>query len=217
MKYDELRTAVLMVKVIPNVSPDLVKQWNLPEGHRSVGFFSTDCDDVGYTAVDEATKKADVYVCLAKSMYAGAGNATQKYAGEFIGMLSGPNPAEVKAGLAAAFDLVNGDATFYSANEDDSVAYFAYCISRTGTYLSEGDGIPVGSPMAYLIAPPIEAQYGIDAALKAADVRMTAYFEPPSETNFSGAHLTGTQSACKAACDAFADAVVYCVENALKY
>ena len=136
MKYDELRTTVLMIKVIPSVSPDLQKQWNMPEGHRSVGFFSTDCDDVGYTCVDEATKKADVKVVLAKSMYGGAGCAQQKYAGEFIGMLSGPNPAEVKAGLAAAFDLLNADATFYSANDDDSVAYYAYTISRTGSYLS---------------------------------------------------------------------------------
>ena len=47
MKYDELRTTVLMIKVIPSVSPDLQKQWNMPEGHRSVGFFSNDCDDVG--------------------------------------------------------------------------------------------------------------------------------------------------------------------------
>ena len=92
------------------------------------------------------------------------------------------------------------------------------CIrDRTGSYLSECGGIPEGTPIAYLIAPPVEAQYGMDAALKAADVRMCAYFEPPSETNFSGGYLTGTQSACKAACDAFADAVVFCVENALKY
>ena len=119
--------------------------------------------------------------------------------------------------LAAAFDLLNADCTFYSANEDDTVAYYAYTISRTGSYLSECGGIPEGTPIAYLIAPRVEAQYAIDAALKAADVRMCAYFEPPSETNFSGAYLTGTQSACKAACDAFADAVVFCVENALKY
>ena len=78
MKYDELRTTVLMIKVIPSVSPDLQNQWNMPEGHRSVGFFSTDCDDVGYTVVDEATKKADVKVVLAKSMYGGAGCAQQK-------------------------------------------------------------------------------------------------------------------------------------------
>ena len=37
---------------------------------------------------------------------------------------------------------------------------------------------------------------------------MVNFFGPPSETNFGGAMLTGTQSACKAACDAFAAAVM---------
>ena len=36
---------------------------------------------------------------------------------------------------------------------------------------------------------------------------LVALFEPPSETNFGGGLLTGTQSACKAACEAFAEAV----------
>ena len=48
----------------------------------------------------------------------------------------------------------------------------------------------------------------VNAALKAAEVSMVNFFGPPSETNFGGAHLTGTQSACKAACDAFAAAVM---------
>ena len=47
----------------------------------------------------------------------------------------------------------------------------------------------------------------LDAALKASDVEMTTFFAPPSETNFAGGLLTGTQSACLAACEAFADAV----------
>ena len=34
-----------------------------------------------------------------------------------------------------------------------------------------------------------------------------ALFEPPSETNCGGGLLTGTQSACNAACAAFAEAV----------
>ena len=62
----------------------------------------------------------------------------------------------------------------------------------------------MGSPLAYLIAPPIESMYTVDAAVKAAEVELTKLFGPPSETNFGGAQLTGTQSACKAACDAFA-------------
>lgn len=217
MKNDQVRCTVLAVKVIPNVSQSLAKHWNLPNGHRSIGFLTTDSDDVGYTAIDEATKKADVQVALAKSFYGGAGNATQKFAGEFIGILSGPNPAEVKSGLTAAIEFIENDACFYSANEDDTVIYYAQCISRTGSYLSGVANIPEGQPIAYLIAPPLEATYALDAALKAADVELVTYFEPPSETNFSGGYLTGSQSACKAACEAFADAVVYCCENPTKF
>ena len=70
-----------------------------------------------------------------------------------------------------------------------------------------------GEALAYLIAPPLEAMYGVDAALKAADVKMCVLYAPPSETNFGGALLTGSQSACKAACDAFAAAVEFVAEN----
>ena len=49
---------------------------------------------------------------------------------------------------------------------------------------------------------------GLDEALKAADVRLAALYEPPSETNYGGGLLTGTQSACQAACAAFAQAVL---------
>ena len=53
----------------------------------------------------------------------------------------------------------------------------------------------------------------MDAALKAADVKMCVLYAPPSETNFGGALLTGSQSACKAACDAFAAAVEFVADN----
>ena len=61
--------------------------------------------------------------------------------------------------------------------------------------------------MAYLIAPPLEAMVGLDAALKAADVTLRVFYGPPSETNFAGGLLTGDQAACRAACEAFADTV----------
>ena len=67
--------------------------------------------------------------------------------------------------------------------------------------------MPVGSALAYLIAPPLESMYAMDAAMKAADVKLCKLFTPPSETNFGGGLLSGTQSACQAACDAFAEAV----------
>jgi len=217
MKNDPLRTTVLSVKLIPNVDRDMAEKLELPEGHRSIGMLTTDCDDVGYTALDEATKKADVKVIYAKSFYGGAANANTKLAGEFIGILSGPSPAEVRSGLNAAIDFIENDACFYSANDDDSIAYYAHCVSRTGSFLSELAGIPEGEAIAYLIAPPIESMYALDAALKAADVKLAQFFGPPSETNFGGGLLTGSQSACKAACDAFAEAVKFVADNPTKY
>lgn len=217
MKGDALRAAVLSVKMIPNVNEAMLKELNLDPAHRSIGILTMDCDDVGYTALDEATKKAEVKVAYAKSFYGGAANANTKLAGEFIGILSGPTPAEVKSGLDACIDFAENDACFYSANEDDSIAYYAHCVSRTGSHLSETAGIKEGEALAYLIAPPIEAIYALDAAMKAADVEMVAFFGPPSETNFGGGLLTGSQSACKAACDAFADAVIQVAENPLRY
>ena len=61
------------------------------------------------------------------------------------------------------------------------------------------------------------AEFNDDAALKAADVKMVALYNPPSETNFGGGLLTGTQSACKSACDAFANAVQYVADNPTEY
>ncbi len=217
MKGDALRAQVLSVKLIPNVNPDLAKALNLEADHRSIGIFTANIDDVSYTALDEATKKADVRIVYAKSFYGGAANANSKLAGEFIGIMSGPTPAEVKSGINAALDFIENGAAFYSAADDDSISYYAHCISRTGSYLSKIAGVPEGQSLAYLIAPPIEAIYGLDMAMKAADVTMAAFYGPPSETNFGGGLLTGSQSACKAACDAFADAVKFVADNPLRY
>ena len=217
MAGKQLNTKILAVRIIPNADPMLLKNLVVRPGDKSLGIFTTDCDDVSYTAVDEATKKADVHVAYAKSMYAGSGNASTALAGEFIGILSGPDPEEVRSGLQAAFSLIENDAHFYEANETGTVVYFAHCISRTGSYLSSQAGVPEGTPMAYLIAPPLEASVGLDAALKAADVELSLYYGPPTETNFAGGLLTGTQASCQAACDAFADAVCRIAEDPLAY
>lgn len=207
MKNDALPVNILAVRIISNISQEMIKKLELGPRHKSIGIITTDCDDVTYTALDEATKAADVDVVYGKSMYAGAGNASTKLAGEVIGIIAGPSPAEVRSGLNAALDFIKAGAHFTSANEDDSVVYYAHCVSRTGTYLSKVAGIKEGEPLAYLVAPPLEAMYGLDAALKAADVSLVEFFAPPTETNFGGGLLTGSQSACKAACDAFAEAV----------
>ncbi|MEG2420463.1 MAG: ethanolamine utilization microcompartment protein EutL [Oscillospiraceae bacterium] len=207
MTGSKLTAHVLATRLIANVSDAIAGELGLPAGSRSIGILTADCDDVTYCALDEATKSAAVEVVYGKSFYAGAANASTKYAGEVIGILAGKTPAEVQSGLRAAVAFIEHEASFLSANEDDSVCYFAHTVSRTGSYLSKTAGVPEGQALAYLIAPPLEAMLGLDEAMKAADVRLVALFAPPSETNFGGGLLTGSQSACKAACDAFADAV----------
>lgn len=207
MTGDLLKVNVLATHTIANVSETLAQKLKLPKEFRSIGIITADSDDPTYCALDEATKAAAVTVVYGRSLYAGAANASTKFAGEVIGILAGPNPSEVSSGLRAAVDFLESGVGFRSANEDDSVAYFAYTVSRTGSYLSKTAGVKEGEALAYLVAPPLESTVGLDEALKAADVELVALFEPPTETNYGGGLLTGTQSACNAACAAFAETV----------
>lgn len=212
-----MRTNVLAVRIIPNADAGMLEQLKIAPGHRSLGIISTDCDDVSYAALDEATKKALVRVAYARSMYAGSANANTALAGEFLGIISGPDPEEVRSGLEAAIEYAENSASFYSANADDSIVYFAHCISRTGSFLSSEAGIAEGEPLAYLIAPPLEAMVALDAALKAAAVDLKLFYGPPTETNFAGGLLTGEQAACRAACEAFAQSVCDVADGPLRY
>ncbi len=202
-----LPVKILTMQLIPNVSPSLAKALGVSDRHRAIGLISTDSDDMTYMALDEATKTSNVEVSYARSFYGGAANASTALAGEVIGILSGPTPAEVASGLRGAEAFLQSGAGFRTANEAGDVVYLAHCVSRTGSYLAGVAKVPVGQAIAYLVAPPVEAVVGLDAALKASDVELTEFFAPPTETNFSGGLLTGTQSACQAACDAFAQAV----------
>ncbi|MGE5704155.1 MAG: ethanolamine utilization microcompartment protein EutL [Clostridia bacterium] len=202
-----IRAVPLAVRVIPNVDAGLAGKLDLPPHIRSLGLLTSSIDDVGYTAIDEATKKAAVEVVYAKSFYAGSAHASGPLSGEFLGIIGAATPAEVISGLDAAISLMEGGACFYSLNAEGSHAYYAHVVSRTGSYLSKLAGIREGEPLAYLIAPPLEAVFGLDAALKAADVTIQQFYGPPTETNFGGGLLTGSQSACTAAAQTFADAV----------
>lgn len=204
---ERIPARVLTLQLIPNLSPGLARALGLEERYRSIGLLSADSDDVTYMALDEATKTANVEVVYARSLYAGAANATTALAGEVIGVLAGPTPSEVASGLLGAEAFIQGETGFRKANEQGSVVYLAHCVSRTGSYLSRVAQVPQGQALAYLVAPPVEAIAGLDAALKASDVELRQFFAPPTETNFSGGLLTGTQSACQAACDAFAQKV----------
>lgn len=112
MKHDKMKTTVLSVKMIPNADPMLREALNLREDERSLGLLTTDCDDVSYAALDEATKKAEVRVAYARSMYAGAANASTKLAGEFIGILAGRNRRKCGVVWMRLFCILNRTPAF---------------------------------------------------------------------------------------------------------
>ena len=194
---------VLAVRYLANAAPGLARSLGAPAGYPSLGMLTTDSDDATYIALDEATKAADVKVCYARSFYAGAGNASTPYAGEVIGILAGPTPGAVRSGMEAALSALER----VGFEDAGGVPYLARTVSRAGSYLAEEAAARGGSALADLMAPPVEAMYAMDAALKAADVKLCKLYAPPSETNFGGGMLSGTQSACDAACAAFAQAV----------
>lgn len=214
---DPIYATPLAVRLIPNVDPNLAEQLKLKPEQKSLGLLTADNDDATYVSIDEATKMADVEVIYARSFYAGAKHSSGKLSGEIIAMLAGPNPAEVRAGLSAALNYLKTEALWYSANEEGSIAFFPHVVSRTGSYLSQLCNIPLGQPIAYLIAPPLEGVYALDAALKAAAVRIVSYTAPPSETNYMGVMLTGDQPACRAAAIAFRETVLDVAQNPIKF
>lgn len=218
MQGDIIRASVVCKKMIPNVSPDLARILKLKPEHKSIGLITGSIDDVTFIAMDEATKMADVEVAYGECTFSCLDENFTHFAGEAIGILAGTSPAEVASGLDACVDFIeNGTAYYINGNDAGESIYMAHCISATGNYLSESCGVAPGTPMGYLIAPPIEQFYALDAALKAADVRVVKEFLPPLNTcNFGGALVVGTQAACKAACEAFEQACIYVANNPLK-
>ncbi|MBR4016342.1 MAG: ethanolamine utilization microcompartment protein EutL [Oscillospiraceae bacterium] len=194
---------VLAVQYLSAASPDLCKALGAPEGYPCLGLITTDCDDATYIALDEATKSAEVQVCFGSSFYGGAANASTPYAGEVLGILCATTPGAVRSGMDAALAAL----TRIGFEQAGNVPYLAYTVSSCGSFLAKEAGVPEGSALAYLIAPPLESMYALDGALKAADVKLCKLYPPPSPTNFGGGLLTGTQSACSAACAAFAAGV----------
>lgn len=194
---------ILALQYIPNAAPALCKGLGVAADTPSLGLITTDCDDATYIALDEATKAAQVTVSYGRSFYAGAANATTPYAGEVIGILSASTPGAVRSGMEAvraALDRIGFE-------DVGGIPCLAHTVSSCGHFLANEAGVPPGNALAYLIAPPLEAMVGLDAALKASDVRLCKLYPPPSETNFGGGLLTGSQSACNAACQAFTSAV----------
>jgi ethanolamine utilization protein EutL len=200
---------VLSVRRLPNADPAMIRAYGGdPERHRSLGLVTCDQDDPTYVALDEATKHAPVDVIFAKSFYAGAAHASGRLSGEILGVLAAAEPESIEHALDALVRCLQHDACFYDADGKRTITVFPHVITSLGEYLSREAGLSPGDPMAYLVAPPLEASIALDAALKAAAVRAVKVMTPPTETNFAAAWLTGTLDECEAAAVAYAAAVV---------
>ncbi len=209
MILEPIIPTVLSVRRLRNADPALVIAYGGdPAKHTSLGLVTCDQDDAMYVALDEATKHAQVDVIFAKSFYAGAAHASGRLSGEILGVIAASEPEAIEAGLEALLRCLAHDACFYDADGKRTITVFPHVIASLGEYLSREAGLAVGTPMAYLVAPPLEATLGLDAALKAAEVRAVRVTPPPTETNFACAWLTGTLDACEAAAVAYAAAVV---------
>jgi len=214
---DRIYAKPLAVQLIPRVDRGFAGKLNLRDDQVSIGLITADNDDATYVSIDHATKMADVEVVYARSFYAGAKHSSGLFSGEIMAILAGPTPNEVSAGLNAAVEYMQKEALWYAANTDGSVAFFPHVISQTGSYLSKVNGLPIGTPVAYLVAPPMEGLVGLDAALKSAAVSIASLTMPPSETNYMGAILSGDQPACRAAAAAFQDKVLEVAARPMSY
>jgi len=220
MKTTPLRPTLLSCRRIDDVDAHvgraLVGDAFDRERHRSLGLVTVDQDDSAYVALDEATKHADVDVVFARSLYAGAAHSSGPLSGEVLGVVGGKDPDEVQEALWAIKLHLTEVVCFQTFERaQPSPAFLAHVVTETGSYLSQQAGVARGAPIAYLIAPPIEAAVAVDAAIKAAPVALAQFIRAPSETNFSGAYLKGELADLMAARDAFIDAIADVVNRPL--
>jgi ethanolamine utilization protein EutL len=213
MRRIAVRPSLLACRQIDAVDAALAAQLGLDASrHVSIGLVTCDQDDALYIALDEATKQAPVDVVFARSFYAGSKHASGPWSGEVLGIVAGANPDDVAESLWAIKQCLHNDVAFETfAGEPftskGGPSFLAHVVRETGSYLSTAAGVARGSPIAYFIAPPLEAHVATDAALKSSSVKLLKWMPPPSETNFAGCYLGGDTAALEAAADAFAGAV----------
>ncbi len=214
MEITALKPKLLSQRVIHQVTPALARQLGVTsDKHISLGLVTCDFDDALYVALDECTKQANVEVIYAKSFYAGSSHSSGPLSGEAIGVIAAQDPAEIISGLKAIEESLNKEAWFYTIQPEQKTNFFPHVVSSVGHYLSKLCKVPVGSSLAYLIAPPNEAMIALDTAMKAARVELVKFYGPPTETNFAGGLLAGSQTECEHAARAFAEAVIQLAQN----
>lgn len=215
MRRDKIYPEILSSFLITQITDEVARQLCLAPDTKSAAIITANIDDFIFLALDEATKKADIRADFAASFYGGNPNASSKLQGEGIGIISGTTVSEVKAGLEVIHDMEKNKLIYaVSCNEDDSIAYLTFTVAKIGTYFAKDLSLDVGTSIAYLVGPPVESIYGADEAIKTSGAELVKLYKAPEvETNNGGAILTGSQSECMAACDAFGRAVQYVADN----
>jgi ethanolamine utilization protein EutL len=211
LELPPIKPRALAVRTIPDASDGLAHALGLPAARRALGIITATSDDALFASLDQGTKASPADVVYAKSFYAGAAHPSGPLSGECIGIYAARDPAEIDAALEACLGYLETEAWFYAvatAGDPRPVAFFPHVIASVGRYLAPLADVEVGSPLAYLIAPPLESIVALDAACKAGQVRVAKWFGPPSETNFGGGYLSGELPACQAAARAFAATIV---------
>lgn len=162
-----------------------------------------------WLAVDDATKKAKIKVIQIETVYGGVDYSWSRYGGEITAIISGEKVADVKSGLQYAKDYIENKSGNYSLNEEGHLAIMWIMYHGSESIIrSLWDLVrELLLPILYLHGG---SMYGLDKALKAADVKIAELSEIPSRVNTGGAIVYGTESACRSAVEAFAEGVEYC-------
>lgn len=158
---------LLSCRLLPHADPRLCAALGLPPhaSRSSLALITCDQDDALYAALDHATKIADVEVIYARSFYAGSRHASGPLSGEVLGVLAADDPESVAHGVAAVRFALEHLFAFYAV-DSAGVTVFPTVIGSVGRYLAGQARVAPGIPFGYLIAPPVEALLGVDAALR---------------------------------------------------
>ena len=79
---------VVMEKLVPRITEEYRKIYDIPENHESMAIFSADCEDVMWLAVDDATKKAKIKVIQIETVYGGVDKSWSRYGGAITAIIS---------------------------------------------------------------------------------------------------------------------------------
>lgn len=207
MVGDRLPGTILCQQLISNLSAPLAEALKLPEGHRAVEILTCDSDDLCIWRWTRPPRRPTWPWPMPGASMPARPTPPRLWPGrQFVSSQGAP-----RRRWSAAFLRRGG----FGGRRGLCVGLGERRCGVSRPLRQQRGDVPglrgrggSGEALAYLIAPPAEALVGLDAAMKASDVELCKYFAPPTETNFSGGLLRGTQSACQAACDAFAEAVL---------